>query len=101
VRLCHSKKQCARCSLGPKPEDKGTCWGCCESGPLIRIRVFNRRTGRPLHYANVIDTVCHEMAHAMTWGVDDDDHGPEWKHAYNRLLGWATSELIFDPGPDR
>lgn len=85
---------------------KGTCWGCTqgaerEDGLVVRVRLFNRRSGRPLAYANIVDTLAHEVGHVATWSDclnEEDPHTDEWQRAYQRILGWCRAEEIYDPG---
>ena len=48
-------------------------------------------------FALQLDTLLHEVAHALTWhGNDEDDHGPEWGLAYAKIyrsfLEWNYGE---------
>jgi len=69
-------------------------YGVCYQDGLIKIRLNHARTGEPLKYSSLIDTLCHELAHLKHF-----DHGPQFKAFFFRLLGWARSRGIYQPGP--
>jgi hypothetical protein len=70
----------------------GLCW---EDG-RIRVRLVNVRTGRPLKYSALIDTVVHELAHLRYL-----DHGPKWELLYHRMLEWCRREGLYAPRKPR
>ncbi len=68
-------------------------YGSCHSDGRIKIRLTHARTGRPLKYSSMIDTLCHELAHLKHF-----NHGPRFKSYYQRILEWARAEGIYCPG---
>lgn len=74
------------------PNVKGR-YGVCFSDGEIRIRLRHVRTGRPLKYSSLVNTLCHELAHLRHF-----DHGPRFKAFYFRLLDYARAEEIYRPG---
>jgi hypothetical protein len=71
-------------------------YGVCYDTGLVKIRLNHARTGKPLKYSSLIDTLCHELAHLRHF-----NHGPEFKAFFLRLLGWARKEGIYQPAPRR
>ncbi len=69
-------------------------YGSCTRDGTVRVRLRHARTGRPLRYSSLIDTVCHELAHLRFF-----DHGIHFQWLYRRILEWARSEGIYEPGP--
>ena len=69
-------------------------YGSCHSDGRIKIRLTHARTGRPLKYSSLIDTLCHELAHLKHF-----DHSPRFKAYYLRILSWARAEGIYSPRP--
>jgi hypothetical protein len=81
---------------GIVPERQGvkSRYGACYADGLIKIRLNHAKTGNPLKYSSLIDTLCHELAHLKHF-----NHGPEFKAFFIRMLGWARREGIYRPGP--
>ena len=81
-----------------EPERKGVRrhYGITYSDGTIRIRLRHSRTGRPLKYSSLVNTVCHELAH-----LEHFDHGEGFKAYYFRLLRWARQQGIYRPGPEQ
>jgi hypothetical protein len=71
-------------------------YGVCYADGRIKVRLEHAKTGNPLRYSSLIDTVCHELAHLRHF-----DHGPEFKAFFWRLLGWARRQGIYRPRPRR
>ena len=67
-------------------------YGQCEEGGRITVRLVHARTGKPLRYSALIDTVIHELAHLRYMS-----HGPRWEALYRRMLEWARAEGIYEP----
>lgn len=67
-------------------------YGACYSDGLIKIRLWNVRTNKPLKYSSLIDTLCHELAHLRHF-----DHGPQFKRLYLQILAWARAAGIYRP----
>jgi hypothetical protein len=68
-------------------------YGICSEDGRIRVRFVHARTGRPLKYSALIDTVVHELAHLRYM-----DHGPRWEALYRRMLEWCRRAGIYRPG---
>jgi len=74
-------------------------YGVCFSDGEIRIRLRHARTGEPLKYSSLVNTLCHELAHLRHF-----HHGERFKSFYLELLAWARFEGIYRPdrpGPNR
>ncbi len=69
-------------------------YGICFDDGRIRVRLVHARTGRPLKYSALVDTVVHELAHLRYL-----DHGPRWEALYKRMLEWCRHEGIYAPRP--
>ena len=69
-------------------------YGICDSDGAIKIRLRHVKTGRPLKYSSLVNTLCHELAHLRHF-----DHGPRFKAFYFRLLEFARAEGIYQPRP--
>jgi len=67
-------------------------YGVCFSDGEIRIRLRHARTGRPLKYSSLVNTLCHELAHLKHF-----HHGERFKAFYLELLAFARREGIYRP----
>lgn len=67
--------------------------GVCYADGTIRIRLFHARTGRPLAYSSLVDTLCHELAHLRHF-----NHGRRFQALYRRILEHARRTGIYRPG---
>jgi len=67
-------------------------YGVCFSDGEIRIRLAHARTGEPLRYSSLVNTLCHELAHLRHF-----HHGDCFKQFYLALLAWARAEGIYRP----
>lgn len=75
----------------PRVKDR---YGVCYSDGLIKVRLTHAKSGEPLRYSSLIDTLCHELAHLRHF-----NHGPEFKAFFWEILGWARREGIYRPTP--
>lgn len=73
----------------PEAHDR---YGVCYADGRIRVRLVHARTGRPLRYSALIDTVVHELAHLRHL-----NHGPRWEALYERMLAWCRTQGIYVP----
>ena len=78
--------------LEPEREGVRRHYGITYSDGTIRIRLRHSKTGRPLKYSSLVNTVCHELAHLKHF-----DHSDRFKRYYFRLLSWARQEGIYRP----
>jgi len=69
--------------------------GVCYADGTIRIRLFHARSGRPLKYSSLVDTLCHELAHLRHF-----NHGRRFQALYRRILAHARRTGIYRPGPE-
>jgi len=69
-------------------------YGVCFSDGEIRVRLAHVRTGEPLKYSSLVNTLCHELAHLRHF-----HHGDRFKQFYLELLGWARVQGIYRPAP--
>ena len=67
-------------------------YGICFDDGRIRVRLVHARTGRPLKYSALVDTVVHELAHLRYM-----DHGPRWDALYQRMLAWCRQRGVYQP----
>lgn len=68
-------------------------YGICYVDGTIKIRLFHARTGRPLRYSSLVDTLCHELAHLAHF-----DHSRRFWRLYERILARARELGIYRPG---
>lgn len=69
-------------------------YGSFDTEGVIKIRLTHARTGRPLKYSSMIDTLCHELAHTKHF-----HHGMRFQALYERILAWAREAGIYRPTP--
>jgi len=69
-------------------------YGVCFSDGEIRIRLRHVRTGEPLKYSSLVNTLCHELAHLRHF-----HHGEPFKRFYQELLAWSRAAGIYEPDP--
>ena len=67
-------------------------YGICFDDRSIKIRLHHARTGEPLRYSSLVNTLCHEFAHLRHF-----NHGPSFKAFYLQLLEWAREQGIYVP----
>lgn len=71
-------------------------YGVCYSDGAIKIRLRHARTGLPLKYSSLVNTLCHELAHLRHF-----NHGPHFRSFYQELLAFARSVGIYRPAAKR
>ncbi len=69
-------------------------YGICDSDGRIRSRLVHARSGHPLKYSSLVNTLCHELAHLRHF-----NHGPKFRAFYLALLDYARGEGLYRPGP--
>ncbi len=69
-------------------------YGVCYETGLIKIRLNHAKTGKPLKYSSLVDTLCHELAHLRHF-----NHGAEFKAFFLQLLAWTRRQGIYQPSP--
>ena len=69
-------------------------YGVCYDDGTIRIRLCHARTGAPLRYSSLADTLCHELAHLRYW-----NHDARFRAYHQRLLAFARRAGIYRPRP--
>jgi hypothetical protein len=81
-------------AIEPERANVSRRYGVCFSDGEIRIRLRHARTGQPLKYSSLVDTLCHELAHLKHF-----HHGERFKSFYLELLAFARHEGIYRPDP--
>ena len=71
-------------------------YGVCTAEGRIAVRLRHAKTGLPLKYSSLVNTLCHELAHLRHF-----NHGPRFRRFYLEILEYARTEGIYRPGPDR
>jgi predicted metal-dependent hydrolase len=71
-------------------------YGACTAEGKIALRLRHAKTGEPLKYSSLVNTLCHELAHLRHF-----NHGPRFKALYLQILEFARSSEIYRPGPPR
>ncbi len=81
-------------AIAPESSRVRKRYGSCFTDGLIKIRLAHARTGKPLKYSSLVDTLCHELAHLKHF-----NHGRQFKLFHQEIMDWARSEKIYCPGP--
>jgi len=68
-------------------------YGICTAEGRIAVRLSHARSGEPLKYSSLINTLCHELAHLRHF-----NHGPRFKSLYLEILDYARREGVYRPG---
>lgn len=64
--------------------------GLCEfKGDHFLIKI-----SKNLESEHMIDVLIHEVAHAMSWGMDKDIHGPSWGLAYSKIYRKFLKDFV-------
>ena len=69
-------------------------YGSCHDDGTIRIRLEHARTGAPLRYSSLMDTLCHELAHLRYW-----NHNARFRAYHRKLLDYARARGLYQPTP--
>jgi len=69
-------------------------YGVCYADGTIRIRLRHAKSGEPLKYSSLVNTLCHELAHLRHF-----DHSPRFHHFYREVLAYAKRSSIYRPAP--
>jgi predicted metal-dependent hydrolase len=75
-----------------EPLDCRDRYGSCDGDRVIRIRLHKLKDGRFMKYWNLINTLCHEMAH-----LKHMNHGKDFKELNRSILAWAKNSRIYTP----
>lgn len=75
------------CQLRGK-QSEGTTFGWCNKRGDIRIGLRCLKTGKLLEHGEIIDTVCHELAHLKFL-----DHKKQWKETYHKYCDYVRRFL--------
>ena len=75
-----------------EPDEVRDRYGSCDADRVIRIRLHKLRDGRFMRYWNLVNTLCHEMAHLKYM-----NHGKNFKELNKRILAWARVARIYVP----
>jgi predicted metal-dependent hydrolase len=75
-----------------EPPEVRDRYGSCDGDRVIRIRLHKLRDGRFMKYWNLVNTLCHEMAHLKYM-----NHGKDFKQLYFDILSWARDRQIYVP----
>ncbi len=67
-------------------------YGSCDEDRIIRLRLRRLRDRRFLRYPNLINTLCHELAH-----LKHMDHSRNFKRLNEIILKWARERKIYRP----
>lgn len=73
-----------RLKLSPKFD------GFCEFKKDHFLIKINRNLGTE----HMIDVLIHEIAHVMSWGMDEDIHGPNWGLAYSKIYRKFLKDFV-------
>ncbi len=75
-----------------EPPDVRDRYGSCDGDRVIRIRLHKLKDGRFMKYWNLVNTLCHEMAHLKYM-----NHGKDFKDLNDEILAWARARGIYIP----
>ena len=64
-------------------------YGACTAEGRIALRLRHAKTGEPLKYSSLVNTLCHELAHLRHF-----NHGPRFRRFYLEILEFASAEGI-------
>jgi predicted metal-dependent hydrolase len=80
--------------IEPEPRRVKRRYGVCYSDGTIRIRLTHVESGKPLEYASLVNTLCHELAHLRHF-----NHGASFRRFYQEVLAYARAARIYEPAP--
>ena len=67
-------------------------YGVCYADGTIRIRLRHAKTGEPLKYSSLVNTLCHELAHLRHF-----NHGLRFRSFYAQILEFARDRGLYQP----
>jgi predicted metal-dependent hydrolase len=70
-------------------------YGICYADGTIRIRLRHAKSGGPLKYSSLVNTLCHELAHLRHF-----NHGLRFQRFYAQVLAYARDRGIYVPGSE-
>ena len=79
-------------AIEAEPTHVRSRYGVCFADGTIRIRLRHARTGRPLKYSSLVNTLCHELAHLRHF-----DHGLRFRRFYAQILEFARDSGLYQP----
>jgi len=80
--------------IAPERPNVKRRYGVCYADGRIAVRLIHAKTGKPLKYSSLVNTVCHELAHLRHF-----NHGPRFRAFFFQILDYARREGIYRPGP--
>lgn len=96
ARFLAARFQLSYLEVAPESPRVKRRYGMCTAEGRIALRLRHVKTGLPLKYSSLVNTLCHELAHLRHF-----NHGPRFRRFYLEILEFARAEGIYRPGPDR
>jgi hypothetical protein len=70
-------------------------FGTCYEGGVIHIRIRNLSNGNLLQWSTIVDTLCHELAHAACFKQKDYAHSEEFARLHRAMLVWYSRQPTY------